>query len=287
MAITVLKKLHTELTHGVATYFLRESVSSMPITPGMTIRIGATGRAFCIACNRLIAKVFGQGFCFPCFKHGPENSECIIRPELCRGHLGDGRDPDWERLHHCQPHVVYIANSGGIKVGVTRSTQVPTRWIDQGAIAAKVIAETPNRYLAGCIEVALKPILGDKTRWQNMLKGVDEPIDLDILYTTTVKGFIPSIWSDYLAHAEPVRTITYPVRHYPTQIKSLKLEATPDISGTVLGIRGQYLLLDNNRVLNIRNHSGIEVDIELTYNQAVNQTDLSPSAKHSQQLPLF
>ena len=120
---------------------------------GKPVKINYTGRINCINCGRVTKKSFAQGFCYPCFMNAPQNAECIVRPELCEAHIGKGRDPDWEEDNHNQPHVVYLAISTGIKIGVTRSTQVPYRWIDQGAWKAVKLAETENRYQAGLIEV--------------------------------------------------------------------------------------------------------------------------------------
>jgi len=255
----------TQLVNGLAEYRIGAPTHDCPIGPGQTISIRDTGKRFCCVCNRPTRSLFGQGLCFPCFKTGPENSECIIRPALCQGHLGRGRDPDWERRHHVQPHVVYIANSGGIKVGVTRQSQIPTRWIDQGASDALIIAETPNRYEAGCIEVALTPSLGDKTHWQRMLKGMDQSLDLHAIAETSIST-LPSHLKSMTVRHLPAVSIRYPVTTYPTQVKSIKLDKHPVIEGKIIGIRGQYLILDNNRVLNIRNHSGIEVELLLSYN---------------------
>src|SRR3972149_10601342 len=137
---------------------------------GKRITLKYNNEIRCISCGRRTKTSFAQGFCYPCFISSPEVSECIIRPELCQAHNGIGRDMEWERKHHLQEHFVYMAHTSGIKVGVTRSTQVPTRWIDQGASEAILFAKTPNRYLAGCIEVCLKKHVSDKTQWQRMLK---------------------------------------------------------------------------------------------------------------------
>ena len=144
---------------------------------GKHIQLQHTGAIFCSSCGTKIKKTFQDGLCFKCFQSAPEASECILRPELCRAHLGEGRDIEWEQNNHNQPHVVYLAASDTVKVGVTRATQVPFRWMDQGAISAIRLAETPNRYEAGKLEVALKSFFTDKTNWQRMLKNeIDEYI---------------------------------------------------------------------------------------------------------------
>ena len=146
---------------------------------GKALKIEFTGTINCQNCGKVTKKTFSDGFCYSCFTTAAQAAECIIRPELCRAHLGEGRDPEWEEKHHNQPHIVYLAASSAIKVGITRATQVPTRWIDQGASSAVILAETPNRYEAGRIEVAMKSLYTDKTSWQKMLKNeIDEEIDL-------------------------------------------------------------------------------------------------------------
>ena len=137
---------------------------------GKNIQFRFSGDIFCLDCGNRTKKSFNQGFCYPCFRDSPMAAECIIKPELCRAHLGEGRDVEWERKHHLKDHYVYLAVSSGVKVGITRDTQVPTRWIDQGASYAVPIAKTPNRYLCGVIEVSLKTYLSDRTAWQRMLK---------------------------------------------------------------------------------------------------------------------
>ncbi|MFN3876194.1 MAG: DUF2797 domain-containing protein, partial [Flavobacteriales bacterium] len=144
---------------------------------GRRFTLRATGALSCVACGKRARKLFQQGFCFACLSSAPEAAECIVRPELCRAHLGEGRDPAWEREHHFTEHVVYLSHTGNVKVGVTRATQVPTRWIDQGAVAALVIARVPYRQLAGLIEADLKRVFADKTNWRAMLRQVRPDAD--------------------------------------------------------------------------------------------------------------
>src|SRR5690606_15017510 len=167
-----LHKMPTEYANPVKYKLVfGETDIDMNAAVGKFVRMEYSGVINCIRCGRKTNKSFAQGFCFPCFRDAPQNAECIIRPELCEAHIGKGRDPDWEEKNHNQSHVVYLAIASGIKVGVTRSTQVPYRWIDQGAWKAVKIAETENRYQAGMIEVDLKQFASDKTPWQRMLKN--------------------------------------------------------------------------------------------------------------------
>ncbi len=153
--------------------FERRTASNWSPSSGTPIH-GARYRGIltCASCGKRVKKFYGQGFCFPCLQSAPEAAECIIRPELCRAHLGEGRDPDWERAHHMTEHAIYLSYTGGVKVGITRSTQVPVRWIDQGAVSALIIARVPYRQLSGLIEVDLKRLFADRTNWRAMLKLV-------------------------------------------------------------------------------------------------------------------
>ena len=177
---------------------------------GKPISLKHTGIIKCVSCGKVTKKSFGQGFCYPCFINSPENAECIVKPELCRGHLGEGRDLEWEKAHHVQPHYVYLALSSDVKVGVTRNIQVPTRWIDQGASQAIILAETPYRQLAGEIEVALKNYLPDKTNWQRMLKNeVAQGVDL-AERKRLAAGFLPEHLQQYVAASDAITSIVAP-----------------------------------------------------------------------------
>jgi hypothetical protein len=226
---------------------------------GKQISITWTGKIICSGCNKNIKKSFGDGFCYSCFSTGAESSPCIIRPELCRAHLGEGRDVEWEKQHHNVEHIVYLASSDSVKVGVTRATQIPTRWIDQGAIKAIVFARTPNRYEAGRIEVALKSLYTDKTNWQKMLKNeVDVSIDL-IEEKWNLYETLPDDLLKYFSNEDDYTVLEYPVIHYPSAIKSCSLDKFAKVEGELIGIKGQYLIFSDGRVFNVRKHTGYEV----------------------------
>lgn len=229
---------------------------------GTSIKLNYEGQINCKICGDKTKKSFAQGFCYRHFMNAPEASPCIIRPELCEGHEGKGRDPEWELNHHVQPHIVYLALTSGMKVGVTREQQVPTRWIDQGAWKAVKFAETPNRYLAGVIEVSMKNHLSDKTNWQRMLKNMMN-MELDILEEKSrLQALMADEHAEYKSSDDAVTEINYPVETYPEKVKSLGFDKLPEIEGTLQGIRGQYLILDGGRVLNIRKHTGYWIDLE-------------------------
>jgi hypothetical protein len=199
---------------------------------GSEIRLEWNGIINCAACGKVTKKSFGQGFCYSCFIEAPESSECILRPELCRAHLGEGRDPEWEEKYHNKPHVVYLAASSAVKVGITRADQVPTRWIDQGATSAIILAETPNRYEAGRIEVALKEFFTDKTNWQRMLKNdIDESIDLEE-EKWSLEEQLPADITECFSEDDDITEINYPVDEYPSKVKSRSFDKTPIIKHT-------------------------------------------------------
>lgn len=228
---------------------------------GQSVIIQYEGNILCKKCGKKTKKSY-QGFCYSCFTKVPEAAPCIIRPELCEAHIGKGRNLEWEEKHHNKPHLVYLAGSDVIKVGVTNFTQIPTRWIDQGAAQAIKLAETPNRYLAGMIEVALKSTFTDKTNWRKMLTNeIDRSIDL-VEAKWELEELLPDDISQYISEDDKVWEIKYPVIEFPKKVKSLQLDKNSFIKGKLLGIKGQYLLLDQSRVLNVRKHEGYQISIQ-------------------------
>ena len=263
MWTTLLSKMKTDLQQKVQ-YSLLVGADYVPVNDwiGHTLVLDYQNRIVCSSCQKVTNKSFSDGFCYRCFISVPEASDCVLRPELCLAHEGKGRDAEWELLNHLQPHVVYLALASQVKVGVTRSTQVPTRWIDQGASQAVVLANTPNRYIAGCLEVALKAHLTDKTSWQKMLKN--EVPDLDMLLKKQdVVSLVPEAFSSYICSDAEVVHISYPVQAYPEKVKSLGFDKIPSISGRLVGIKGQYLIFEDGSVVNVRKHTGYEVLIRL------------------------
>lgn len=228
---------------------------------GENIKIAYTGRINCIKCGRETKKSFSQGYCYPCFISAPETEECVLHPELCRAHEGIARDMEFAKEHCLISHIVYLALSSVIKVGVTRETQVPIRWIDQGASNTLKLARTPNRYIAGLIEVALKEIFADKTNWRNMLTNrILENVNL-IKEKNKAKEALPGKLKEYFIDDNDITEIDYPVLSYPLKVKSLSLDKTSGYSGKLTGIKGQYLIFNNGDVLNIRKHGGYYVQI--------------------------
>lgn len=256
----VLRKMMAE-PGEVVKYFMNlnnEPVFEMNTMVGKVFKLSWTGNIYCINCGRATKKSFAQGFCYDCFKSAAQASICIIRPELCEAHLGKGRDPEWEEANHNQPHYVYLAQTSGIKVGITRSVQMPSRWIDQGAWRASVIARVPYRQMAGAIEVELKQYLTDRTDWRKMLTDERDEDDLEKTCLQLV-SFLPSQYAEYAKDSCEIVELKYPVLEYPKKVKSLKLEERKTIEAVLTGIRGQYLYFAGNRVINMRKYSGYEV----------------------------
>ena len=225
------------------------------------IRLTYENDIFCINCGAKTYKSFNQGMCYPCFQSSPLASECIIHPERCQAHLGIGRDMEWETKYHLTPQIVYLALTANAKVGITRKPQIPTRWIDQGAVQTIVLAEAPNRYLAGMIEVSLKAFIADKTHWQKMLKNQINPdVNLLELKKEMTQNLSPEL-RKYVVDSE-LQDLSYPVLEYPEKVKSLSFDKLPVVEGVLTGIKGQYLMFDYLNVLNVRKHQGYVVSLE-------------------------
>ena len=223
---------------------------------GHRIEMEYLGKIHCIRCGRETRKSFAQGYCYPCFISAPETEECVLKPELCRAHEGIARDMEYAKKHCLIEHVVYLSFTSGLKVGVTRSTQVPTRWIDQGATEAVELARTPNRYEAGRIEVAMKSFISDRTNWRRMLSGTPGP-DIDLVEEKKrLALLLPTVLQHYITGNNDVTRIAYPVVHYPEKIKSLDFEKNKLVSGILTGIKGQYLLFSDGSVINMRKFGG-------------------------------
>ncbi len=217
----------------------------------------------CIACGRETKTSFFQGYCFPCFSTLPETDSCIMQPEACRAHEGISRDAEWARHHCLVDHIVYLALTSTVKVGVTRESQVPTRWIDQGAWQIIKLARTPNRYLAGLIEVNLKSVYTDKTSWQKMLRDLrDETIDLLDEKEHAWEALSPEL-QEYVIEEDDITELNYPVLKYPEKVKSINFDKVSSLEGTLTGIRGQYLILNNELVFNVRRHNGYLVRLSV------------------------
>lgn len=258
----VLRKMTTELSDPIQYYLLFETdFIHMNQLLEKTINIKFVGYE-CLNCG-LNKTIFRQGFCKSCFFDIPQAADWIMKPELSTAHLDkEDRDLEYEKRVQLQPHIVYLANSSNVKVGVTRKSQVPTRWIDQGAHEAIEIVEVPNRYLAGITEVALKEHVADKTNWRTMLKNDIADEDL-VTWREKLKQYIPDEAKEYYIASNSETNIHFPVLHYPTKPKSLNLDKTPNYTGRLVGIKGQYLIFEDDTVFNVRSNEGYVVAISI------------------------
>ncbi|MCH7816019.1 MAG: DUF2797 domain-containing protein [Proteobacteria bacterium] len=265
-----LRKMRSRLEQPVA-YIVPLGEHAIPINPLLerTIKLEFSGRIFCINCGRKTNKSFNQGYCYPCFQRLAQCDSCIISPEKCHFDQGTCREPGWGERHCMQDHIVYLANSSGLKVGITRATQVPTRWIDQGATQALAIIRVRTRLQSGTLEVMFKQHVSDKTNWREMLKGEARPLDMhreaerllnqaasEIKELEDRFGFFAI---SVLTGLESVK-IDYPVITYPEKVTSFNFDKSPIVEGTLLGIKGQYLIFDTG-VINLRRFSGYEIQL--------------------------
>ena len=267
-----LRKMQTRLDNPVQyELFLSEATVSLNAMIGKTIKLNYTGRIVCVHCGRVTKKSFNQGYCYSCFSSLAQCDMCIMKPETCHFEKGTCREPDWGQSYCMQPHFVYLANSSGIKVGITRQNQIPTRWIDQGAVQALPIFKAQSRHISGLIEVAIAKHISDKTSWQQMLKNNVTTIDLITKrneLVETCKQELAAIIGRFGVDAfeylqdEQALEIHYPVTRYPEKVKSFNLDANPVVSGMLEGIKGQYLLLDSG-VINLRKYSGYELELSM------------------------
>lgn len=265
-----LRKMRSALDVGV-TYRIPVGDGLFPVSErvGSRFSLRYTGRMHCVACGRAMRKSFNQGYCFPCFRSLAECDMCILKPETCHYHLGTCRDPAWGDRHCMQDHIVYLANTSGIKVGITRINQIPTRWIDQGARQAIPVLRVGSRFHSGLIEAAMKAHLNDRTDWRRMLKGHPEEVDMRELRRSVFERVSDDIETQRARHPDlawevldddPV-ILDYPVEAFPGKIVPLNLDRQAEVSGRLLGIKGQYLITDCG-VINIRKHTGYEVQVE-------------------------
>jgi hypothetical protein len=238
---------------------------------GQPIRIQYTGTIHCVNCGRRSNKSFNQGYCYPCFTKLAQCDICIVSPEKCHYDQGTCREPEWGEQHCMVDHIVYLANSSGIKVGITRESQLPTRWIDQGAVQALPIFRVKTRQQSGMVEDMFRQHVADKTNWRIMLKGNIIPVDLptmrDALFEQCDQE-LQQLEERYGIQAlqridDVVPTdIEYPILEHPTKVTSHNMDKNPLVEGTLLGIKGQYLILDTG-VINIRKYTAYHVEINL------------------------
>ena len=259
-----LLKMQTTLEDTVQYHLpIGDELIAMNPLIGKKITLNFEGDIFCLSTGQKIKKSYNQGFSYKAFMTLASCDICIVKPNLCHYHKGTCREPEWGEKHCMAPHIVYLANTSKVKIGITRKSQIPTRWMDQGASFALPILECKDRYTAGLIEAEISKQMSDKTNWRDMLKGVLQEEDLEAHREDIYEQFA-DLLDDMDAEdlEEPVVEINYPVEQYPEKVSSLSFDKKPLIEGTLMGIKGQYLILDTG-VLNIRKHQGYQ--IELTY----------------------
>jgi len=258
----VLKKMSTENLETIQYYLDMESdFLNMNQLLGTSMTMTFV-KYECLNCH-LNKQIYRQGFCKSCFFDIPQAADWIIRPELSTAHLDkEDRDLEYEKKVQLQPHIVYLANSSNVKVGVTRKSQVPTRWIDQGAHEALEIVEVPNRYLAGITEVALKDHVADKTNWRKMLKNDIKDESLTA-WRNQLKAFIPEEAKEYFIENNTETNLNFPVDKYPLKPKSLNLVKQHSYLGKLVGVKGQYLIFEDETVFNVRANEGLVVTINI------------------------
>lgn len=267
----IIRKMRSRLGQPVSySARLGDNEIALNLLIDQQLKLIFSGGIYCIHCNRKTNKSFNQGYCYPCFQKLAQCDSCIIHPERCHLEQGTCREPAWGDKYCMQDHIVYLANSSGLKVGITRATQVPTRWIDQGATQALAIMRVRSRLQSGTLEMAFKQHVADKTNWRDMLKGKAAELDMagerdrllvackeDIKELADRFGFFAI---SVLKGIDPV-SIDYPVQAYPEKITSLNFDKEPVVSGTLKGIKGQYLIFDSG-VINLRRFSGYEVELQ-------------------------
>lgn len=266
----IARKMTTRLSAPV-NYSLPLGDTLVPLNPllGTHVRLQYSGQINCVHCGRNTAKSFNQGYCYPCFMKLAQCDSCIIHPEKCHFEQGTCREPEWGEQFCMQDHIVYLANSSGVKVGITRATQIPTRWIDQGAVQALAIMRVRTRLQSGTLEMLFKQHVDDKTNWRDMLKGGDHLTDLhaeSARLREACRTDIDELKQRFGFHAiseltgiDPV-LIEYPILAYPEKINSFNFDSDPLVEGTLQGIKGQYLIFDTG-VINMRRYAGYNLEL--------------------------
>lgn len=262
--------------NNLAQYHLpigEQEISMNPLI-GADLNVSFEGQINCIHCNKKTKKSFSQGYCYRCLTTLAQCDSCIIRPETCHYEAGTCREPKWGEDNCLSDHFVYLANTGAVKVGITRhvSDAISSRWIDQGATQAIPIMRVQNRLISGLVETAFKSHVADKTNWRTMLKGQPDNTDLIELkenLLAEVEEDLDMIIEDYGFQAinqldAPAVEIQYPVQHYPKKVKSINLDKEGGFSGKLLGIKAQYWLMDGDRVINMRKYAGYHLNIQVS-----------------------
>jgi len=269
-----LRKMRVELGNqnhpDEVNYFLPAGEQELSLNSylGKQLKLEFLGKITCKNCGRNSSKSFSQGFCFPCMRRLAQCDMCILKPETCHFHEGTCREPEWGEKNCFVPHFVYLSNTSGLKVGITRHSQIPTRWVDQGATQAIIMFKVQTRRQSGYVETAFKGLVSDKTNWRTMLKENQPDIDM-VAKADELKARFHAEMSECInifpadaieEQSGDVTSIRYPVLEFPEKIKSHNFDKNPVVEGTLMGIKGQYLFFDTG-VINIRKFSSYEVGV--------------------------
>ena len=266
-----ISKMSTRLEGARVQYAFRLGDSEVPVNPliGQKLRLEFLGAIHCTHCGRKTKTSFSQGYCYPCMTKLAQCDTCIMSPERCHYDAGTCREPSWGEKFCMTDHMVYLANSSGIKVGITRATQLPTRWLDQGASQALPIVRVATRQQSGFVEDLFRSQVADKTNWRALLKGDAPAVDLkavrEQLFESCAEGFSALQARFGLQAIQPVHDvepleIRYPIERYPTKVVSFNLDKDPIAEGTLMGIKGQYLIFDTG-VINIRKYTAYQLAV--------------------------
>ena len=272
LASGAARKMKTHLGETVEyTAVFGEQEIQMNQFLGRQLRLDYLGTINCVHCDRKTNKSFNQGYCYPCFRRLAQCDSCIMSPEKCHFAAGTCREPEWGEANCNVDHFVYLANTSGLKVGITRHSQIPTRWMDQGASQAQPIFRVSSRLQSGLVETTFKAHIADKTNWRAMLKGEAEPADLEKARQELMSECAPQIAALQDSHGlqsitvlegQAETRIKFPVLQYPVKVSSFNLDKTDTAGGTLQGIKGQYLIFDTG-VINIRKYGGYKLSLTL------------------------
>lgn len=266
-----LSKMAVSLQAPVVQYSFRLDDTQVPVNPmiGQRLRLEYLGAIHCSHCGKRTKTSFSQGYCYPCMTKLAQCDVCIMAPEKCHYDAGTCREPSWGEQFCMTDHIVYLANSSGIKVGITRATQLPTRWLDQGASQALPIMRVATRQQSGLVEDVLRSQVPDRTNWRALLKGDAEVLDLPAIREQVFEACADGLRElqgrfglqaiQPLPDAEVVQ-MNYPVEAYPKKIVSFNFDKDPVAEGTLLGIKGQYLIFDTG-VINIRKYTAYQLAV--------------------------
>ncbi|WP_341663468.1 DUF2797 domain-containing protein [Vibrio sp.] len=264
-----LKKMRASLEEQVQ-YQLPVGEQTVNLKPfiGQTLTLTHTGNIFCCSCGKKTKKSYSQGHCFVCMKKLASCDMCIMKPETCHYDQGTCREPSWGEENCMVDHYVYLSNTSGVKVGITRHTQIPTRWIDQGATQGLPIFKVQTRHISGLIEVEIAKHIADKTNWRTLLKQDGEPLALEQKFSELLPLIEPKVeeirqkfGKDSIEILDgTTMSIGYPVLKHPSKITSHNFDKDPQVTGVLQGIKGQYMIFDTG-VINIRKFTSYEVEV--------------------------